>query len=218
MRVNDKTFVVKLENILEDYKNDKIDFPWAVKKTSEKGNQLTLELYLSTIANINSLPDHAAKYKDVNLDKWMVPACFAPLVMPAKVTIDNSDDAINLVDTKKEHTWNEDKKVDGKPTLAPDMDFESFMKINHTLRRIYRKDESTWFKPIGSLRTPKLLADVADIAAHEELTPYYKCMPLQLQIKFYDTESYVHNINKVAERFMREHIAKELGGVQPKQD
>lgn len=217
MRVNESTFVTKLNMIMEDYKNDKISFPWEARSISEHGNEITFQLYLNTIANINSLPHHATKYKDVDLSEWKVPTCFKPLIMPSRITVDNSSDAVNLLDTNKEHTYDNKKKIDGKNVMAPDMSYQAFMKVNHSLRRIYRKDESSWFHDVKSLRAAKLLGDVLDRVAHEELTPNYDCIPLQLQIQFYDNETYVFNIYTVAERYMRKHIAQELGGLAKKE-
>lgn len=204
MRVNDEQFIKDLTEIMDNYRNDKVDYPWDAKSTAEKANTSVLEAYLNTIAVINALPKYASTYRDVELSEWMIPSIFTPLIMPSEVTVDGSAEAVNLIDTTSEHPVSDEEN----PIHV--LSFTRFMSINHALRRIFRKDESSWFHKVSDLRNPILLSDAVKRASHDGYTPHYLCMPLSLQIKFYAKDCYVYSENDVAKRFMQEHISKEV--------
>lgn len=204
MRVNDKQFIQDLLIIMDNYRNDKVNYPWDARSSQEKANQNVFTMYLNTIAKINTLPKYASKFQDVELSDWVIPSIFAPLIMPAEVTVDGSAEAINLVDVNKEHHIGDDN---GQVVM---LSYTQFMNINHALRRIFRKDESSWFNKISDLRSPLLLSDVLNRAAYDGVTPNYSCMPIALRIRFYQPECFVYDTHAVAKRFMEQHISKEV--------
>lgn len=207
MKVNNERFVIMLTQIMDNYRNDKISYPWDAKNTSEKGNLLAMQLYLNTIAKINSLPRYANKFEDVELSQWYIPACFSDLIIPAAVCITDSQEAINLL-SNSYYMSKEDMN------RLPSMTYEAFMATNHALRRIFRKDETTWFKPVSQLRQVKLLADVLNQTSFEGQTRSYSCMPLSLQVRFFETSTYVFENLNSAKNYLQLTIGKDLGAIK----
>ena len=74
MRVNDMQFCIDLLTILDNYRNDKVNYPWDAKSTQERANEKLFISYLNTIAKINTLPKYASKLQDVELSEWMIPS------------------------------------------------------------------------------------------------------------------------------------------------
>lgn len=204
MRVNNQQFVEDLQDILDNYRNDKVNYPWDARNLQEKENNSVLSMYLNTIAKINTLTEFEKSFQGVPLSEWVIPSIFTPLIMPVSVTVDESSEAVNLIDKTNEHDIGDPK---GKILL---LSHKSFMSINHALRRIFRKDESTWFESVESLRRPILLSEAIKRSAHEGKTIHYHCMPINLQIKFYESECYVYDCNTVAKRYMEKHISEDL--------
>ena len=204
MRVNDMQFCIDLLTILDNYRNDKVNYPWDAKSTQERANEKLFISYLNTIAKINTLPKYASKFQDVELSEWMIPSIFTPLIMPAEVTVDGSAEAVNLIDVNKEHQIGDEN---GKVVI---LGYTQFMNVNHALRRIFRKDESSWFHKVSDLRDSILLTDALKRAAYNDVTPNYLCMPIALRIQFYQSECFVYDTHSVARRFMEQHISKEV--------